>query len=153
MSAKLIRIGQVVLGAAVAAVFAATSASLAADGDKPFHFHVDPFDFEVLLTDVDTNSSHFDVMNAGRADERYPLRYRNSGSYAVTLDYNVIPHRFGNDGTMLHSNASGRGIFTISDTTQQTLQDAVEAFFSTVPPPTTAQIFPFLSSQLQPFIH
>ncbi len=179
MSPKLIRFGLVALSAVAVAAFAAPPTSLADDrGEGFFDFHVDPFWFEALFTDVDTNSSKFeeyrdmdsgavfrrfhlagesgdrnrtfdfDVMNAGRADGRYTLRYRDSGSYAVTLDYNIIPHRFGNDGTQLHSNASGREIFTISDTTQQTLQDEVETFFSgggTID-------FNFLRDQLQPFI-
>lgn len=178
MSARLIRYGQIALVGVVAALIAAPSMTLAADEDRKFRFNLEPFEFDALFVDVDTNSSKFEeyrdmdsggvarrvrllgespdgnrtldfeIRNVARRDARYTLRYRNSGEYAVTLDYNLIPHRFGNNGTQLHSNASGRNIFTISDTTQQTLQDEVEAFFSgggTID-------FAFLGGLLQPFI-
>ncbi len=144
-----------------------------------FSYQVDPLDAEVLFRDVDTNSSKFeeyrdmssgplvrrvrifgesrdrnrvfdvDFFNVGRDDARYTTRYRKSGSYAVKFDYNIIPHAFGNDGTLLHSSISGPGIYSISDTTQATLQSAVEAQLAGG----GAIDFAFLESQLRPFIN
>lgn len=150
----------------------------AADHEPSFHFNVEPLDFEALFTDVDTNSSKFeeyrdmdsgaivrrlrllgestdrnrtmdfDILNAGRADSRYTLRYRNSGAYSILLDYNTIPHRFGNDGVMLHTNAKGRQYYSLSNSTQQMLQDDVEAFFGGA----GAIDYVFLGDLLQPYI-
>ncbi len=179
MNAKKIRSGLVVLFALLLVPFASSPISLADDQDGSFFdLELNPFLFEILFTDVDTNSSKFeeyrdmesdalirklrlfgelgdpnrtfgfDIENASRADERYTMYYQSSGRYSLMLDYNVIPHRFGNDGRMLHSLASGPDDLTISDTTQQTLQDAVETQLGG-----GGSIgFDFLRDQLQPFI-
>lgn len=182
MKDKLIRLCVVVLSAVVVAAFAAPAVSLADDSENNFVFGIDPLDVEALFTSVDTNSSKFeeyrdmdgnalirrlrvtgesgdlnrtldlDVMNAGRADARYTLRYRNSGRYGVTLDYNIIPHRFGNGATMLHSTRTGVDNLTISDSTQLFLQNSIEAFDPDMDGTINAPDFVFLRSLLLPYI-
>ncbi|MDH3284075.1 MAG: MtrB/PioB family outer membrane beta-barrel protein [Acidobacteriota bacterium] len=176
---KTCRFASIASSAALLVALVAPAAALAGDGDEHlFDFRLDPVVFELLFTDVNTNSSKFeeyrdmdsdalirrfrligesrdrdrvfdlDVMNAGRADARYTMRYGNSGRYSVLFDYNVIPHRFGNDGRILHSIFGAPGVLSISDTTQQTLQDAIDAAVAGSVPIN----YTFLQAQLQPFI-
>src|SRR3990170_713053 len=92
MSDKPISFVRVVLSVVVAAVFAAPSTSLAADENKPFRFYVEPFDFEALLTDVDTNSSKFEEyrdMDNGAVFRRFHL-VGESGDRNRTFDFDVM---------------------------------------------------------------
>lgn len=148
------------------------------EGEEVFKFTVDPVVFRPLFVDVDTRSSKFEeyrdmdsgmtvpllrllgvsgdrnrtfeleAQNISRGDARYSLRYGNSGSYSILLDYNVIPHRFGNDGTFLYSNSSARSL-RISDAIQQSLQSQIATQFATDP---NTVDFAFLGGILQPFI-
>lgn len=101
-----------------------------ADEDSGFRLWVEPIDLWVLEKDQDTNSSKFQeyrdlrsglwaglklygesadggdrnlavrLQGIGREDARYMLDYRREGKYSFSLDYNKIPHRFGNDAVM-----------------------------------------------------
>src|SRR5690606_31032087 len=133
----------------ITALLVAAAPVLAHDDDD-FHFHVDPLVFEVLEVDVDTASSKFneyrDIQSGFqlpllhvwggspdgtrtldfrgehvlRDDARYRLGYGVAGRWGLELDYNKIPHRFGNDGTLLwHETRDG----------VLELPDPVQAFF------------------------
>ncbi len=147
------------------------------DGDGGFRFWVDPVVFGVLETDVDTTSSKFEEYRdlgsgflagldvggesgdgnrtfsfradrIGRQDARYTLDYGLSGRYEFSLDYNKIPHRFGNDGRMLHSEVSP-GVFVIADPVQGAIQNAVQTQFAA----NRAGVnFAFLNNLLQPYL-
>ncbi len=101
-----------------------------AAADDGFRLWVDPIDLWVLEKDQDTESSKFQeyrdlssglwaglklygesadggdrnfailLRGIGREDARYMLDYRLEGKYSFTLDYNKIPHLFGNDAVM-----------------------------------------------------
>jgi MtrB/PioB family decaheme-associated outer membrane protein len=137
-----------------------------------FHFHIDPLIFEVLDVDVDTNSSKFneyrDIQSGFnlpffhlfgetpdrnrsvdlraehvlRDDARYVLTYDVAGRWGLLLDYNKIPHNFGNDATLLWTETS-RGVLELPDPTQQFFQNAIA---------TGGTSFAFLNALLQPFI-
>jgi len=130
----------------------ATSPALAQDDD--FTFIVDSIDFELLETDVDTDSAKFQeyrdlktgfnltnlrIRGAGtnrtlflradnvrRDDARYGLDYAVSGKYSLSVDSNKIPHRFGNRGTILW-NRTGPGSWEIADPVQEQLQGVILA--------------------------
>jgi MtrB/PioB family decaheme-associated outer membrane protein len=149
------------------------------DEERAFYFTLDPVVLQPLFVDVDTESSkfeeyrdmdsgmvipmlrlfgesgshnrtfEFEAVSPGRADERYTLRYGNSGRYSIMLDYNVIPHRFGNDGTLIYSNSNPTSL-RIADSSQQDLQNQVAA--QSADPNLTVD-FAFLSSILQPYIN
>ncbi len=98
--------------------------------DDGFRLWVDTVDLWVLELDQDTKSSKFQeyrdlgsglwagmklygesadggnrnfairLKGIGREDGRYNLDYRVEGKYSFALDYNKIPHRFGNDANM-----------------------------------------------------
>lgn len=157
----------------VAAIGALCAGRLPAEG---FTFVLDPLVLEVLETDVDTSSSKFEEYgdlgsgfdipslhvegedengrylefigtHLSRQDARYTLLYGVSGDYRFTLDYNKIPHRFGNDGTFLwEETAPGR--LEIPDTTQAGLQAALEARRAAGGPIN----FAFLNDLLRPFL-
>jgi MtrB/PioB family decaheme-associated outer membrane protein len=125
-----------------------------AAADEAFKITVDSVDLGILDKDADTRSakfqeyrdlsSGFDLTNlrihgeedggnrhlfvradkVGRDDARYGLDYGVSGRYAFSVDYNKIPHRFGNDGTILW-NRTGPGTWEIADPVQAQLQGAV----------------------------
>jgi MtrB/PioB family decaheme-associated outer membrane protein len=115
-----------------------------------FSFRLDPLVIEAINKDLDTNSARFEeyrdldsgfraalrllgesadgeknldlrIVNAGRTDGRYTLNYGVPGRYGLVLDYNKIPHRFGNNGHMLYTQTSP-GRFEIDDSIQQALQ-------------------------------
>ncbi|MCP4204688.1 MAG: MtrB/PioB family decaheme-associated outer membrane protein [bacterium] len=134
----------------------ATGAGVATAGDDDgFRLWVEPLDFWVLEKDQDTNSSKFQEyrdlqsglyanlkaygesedgdrtlairMSAiGRDHARYNVDYGVAGSYKVNLDYNKIPHLFGNDATLLW-NQTAVNRFELADSTQLALQEAVIA--------------------------
>ncbi len=112
-------------GLALLLVFAGLPGSALAQ--EAFRLWVDPVDFWVLEMEQDTKSSQFQeyrdlssglwaglnlygesgdggdrnfairLKGIGRDDARYKLDYRVEGEYSFSLDYNQIPHRFGND--------------------------------------------------------
>lgn len=143
-----------------------------------FKLHLDPLIVGAIETDVDTDSAKFeeyrdfsqgfwlrklgiaggddkgerwldfDADNAGRHDARYTLGYGVAGKYRLTLDYNKIPHRFGNNGKLLWTE-TGPGVFELPDATQAALQSAIEKQFAA----NRAGInFLFLNGLLRPFI-
>jgi MtrB/PioB family decaheme-associated outer membrane protein len=149
-----------------------------AEATKAFIFHLDPLDFGVQLTDVDNNSAKFEeyrdlksgfilpklgltgesgdgnrtfslqAENLRRDDARYTLDYGVAGKYSVTLDYNKIPHRFGNDGHTLEVR-TGPGRYEIADPTQAAIQGAVASQFAISPAGVT---FGFLNNLLTPYL-
>ncbi len=150
----------------------------AADEEKGFDFHLDSLDFGVQMTDLDTDSAKFEeyrdqhsgfviphlalsgeskdgnrtfnfvAANVRRDDARYTLDYGVAGRYGVTLDYNKIPHRFGNDGRTLFAR-TGPGRYEISDGVQAALQGGIERQFATAPAGVT---FAFLDNLIRPFL-
>ena len=116
-------------GIALWMVFGGLPGVASADDDG-FRLWVDPVDLWVLELDQDTVSSKFQeyrdlssglwaglklygesadggdrnfafrLRGIGREDARYTVDYRLEGKYAFSLDYNKIPHRFGNDAGM-----------------------------------------------------
>jgi hypothetical protein len=143
-----------------------------------FSFYLDPVQIDRLWTDVDTNSSKFQeyrdltsgvrlthlrfgaetadlkrslevqVMNADRDDAFYGIEYDVAGSYRLSLTHNLIPHRFGNDGTILWTRTAP-GRFEIADPIQRAIQTAIENQFAINKPGIT---FQFLRGLLQPYI-
>ena len=57
----------------------------------------------------------------GRRDARYTLDYGVSGRWSMMIDYNKIPHNFGNNGLILFAETSP-GHWQISDSIQRSLQ-------------------------------
>ena len=143
-----------------------------------FRLWIDPFVLGLRETDVDTDSAKFEEYrdlgsgadlpvlrifgesadgartlairgdNIGRDDARYGLDYGVAGRYEIALDYNKIPHRFGNDGRLIW-NRTGPGRFEITDAVQAQLQGALEQQFATNP---SAIAFPFLDDLMAPVI-
>ena len=129
---------------------------LGAAAQEDFELSIEPIDLEVLDSDVDSDSSKFqeyrDVSsgfrmpslvingfsaetdrhlsifgeNIWREDARMTATYGVWGEYAVHLDYNKIPHRFGNNGTLLW-NVNQPGMLSLADSTQAQLQGALDA--------------------------
>lgn len=83
-----------------------------------------------------------------RDDARYTLEYWVAGSWGLTLDYNKIPHRFGNDGVFLWTR-TGPGLLELPDPTQGFLQSAITAQRAASP---AGVNFAFLNNLLAPFI-
>src|SRR3954451_12497851 len=154
---------------------AATEAK--AEPAKGLTFHVDPLVLGVIRTHVDTNPSKweeyrdmsngfvipylhligegsgdreldFNAKNVRREDARYTLFYGVPGSYELTLDYNKIPHRFGNDGHMLWTR-TGPGRLEIADPIQAALQGAITGQFAANP---AGVNFAFLNNLLSPYL-
>ena len=163
-----------VCGATSAAAFCAEESA----AESAFRFHVDPVVLRPLFVEVDTGSSKFEeyrdmdsgmtvpllrffgesgdgnrefeftAENISRADERYTMIYRNSGNMRILLDYNVIPHRFGNDAVLLFSNSDPRSM-RISDAIQQSLQSAIATQFGISP---AGVNYAFLNGLLDPLL-
>ncbi len=140
-----------------------------------FHFHIDPIVFEVLDVDVDTNSSKFneyrDIQSGFnlpelrifgetpdgnrtlelraehvlRDDARYELEYDVAGTWGLLVDYNKIPHLFGNDGTLMWEQTRP-GVLELPDTMQSFIQTAIAGAGS------AGTSFNFLNALLQPFL-
>ena len=138
-----------------AALFTVTSVALGQAESAPQGFTLGRIDFGVQGTEVDTDSSKFreyrelpngpvlpflrlfgeqkvryDVIveNGFQDDARYRL-FADIGPIRIAGDYNLIPHRFGNDGkTLLHE--TSRGVLVIDDTIQRSNQTALEAQFA-----------------------
>jgi MtrB/PioB family decaheme-associated outer membrane protein len=157
----------------VALAFLATASVAVAQTETPGHgFTLGRIDFGVQTTEVDTDSSKFreyrelpngpylpflrlfgegkvryDVIveNGFEEDARYRL-FVDIGKVRVSGDYNLIPHRFGNDGhTLLHE--TSRGVLVVDDTIQRANQNALESQFAAN---RTAINFAFLSNLVAP---
>jgi MtrB/PioB family decaheme-associated outer membrane protein len=144
---------------------------------KGFSLRADPLVLGVMHSHVDTNSAKWeeyrdmssgfviprlhlvgegsgdreldlDAENVRREDARYTLTYGVPGSYEFLLDYNKIPHRFGNDGHMLWTR-TGPGRLEIADPVQAALQGAIEAQYATNPAGVT---YAFLNRLLSPYL-
>jgi MtrB/PioB family decaheme-associated outer membrane protein len=144
----------VLLCAAALRLAAQTAPPPETSGGKAF-FSLGEIDFGIQLAHPDTNSSKFreyrDVPNGVflpffRLFSQDKVRFdvvaenvlQNDGRYRlfadiepvrIRVDYNLIPHRFGNDArTLLHEAA--RGVLVIDDTIQRANQTAIEAQFA-----------------------
>ena len=85
------------------------------------------------------------VENGFRDDARYRL-LADAGPLRFAADYNLIPHRFGNDArSLLHEAA--KGVLVIDDTIQRANQTALEAQFASN---RTGINFAFLSGLVAP---
>lgn len=148
------------IGAVLLLTFGAGSTTPAQAEDQSFKLNVDSVWFEVLDNDTNTDSAKFQEYrdlssgfnlthlrvsgeddagkrflsfradNVRREDARYTFKYGVAGSYSLLVDYNQIPHRFGNNGTLLWGR-TGPGEWSISDSVQAQLQNAVIAKFPT----------------------
>ena len=144
----------------LATVVLLSAPGLRAGDDSDFKFHLDPFVIGGLFTDVDTDSAKYEeyrdkdgsmvipyfhllgrddertldfwARNVRRTDARYTALYRVDGKYSLLVDYNKIPHRFGNSAASLWTK-TGDGVLEISDAVQQNLQDALETQFAADP--------------------
>jgi MtrB/PioB family decaheme-associated outer membrane protein len=143
---------------------------------KAFSFRVDPLVIGAMNTDVDNPSSKFqeyrdlssgtllgfrllgegtgdrsldlNAVHAGREDARYTLNYGVLGRYNILLDYNKIPHHFGNQGHMLFTR-TGPGTYEIADPTQAALQGVLTAQFNAN---RNAITFDFLNRLVSPYL-
>jgi MtrB/PioB family decaheme-associated outer membrane protein len=93
---------------------------------------------------------YFDFLgyNVGRQDSRLGLEYGTWGGWGIDVDYNKIPHRFGNNALFLW-NITGPGHFEIADPTQLAVQNAIAAQFAANPAGVT---YPFLRGLLTPYL-
>jgi MtrB/PioB family decaheme-associated outer membrane protein len=80
--------------------------------------------------------------NVLRDDARYTLDYRVAGKWGLLLDYNKIPHRFGDNGVLMW-NETAPGVLELPDPTQAFFQDAIARLGTS---------FAVLDTLLQPFI-
>ncbi|MEO8349207.1 MAG: MtrB/PioB family outer membrane beta-barrel protein, partial [Acidobacteriota bacterium] len=157
----------------IALVLLATASLALAQADTGTGgFTLGRIDLGVQTTDVDSDSSKFreyrelpngpvltflrlfgeqkvryDVIveNGFENDARYRV-FADVGPIRIAGDYNLIPHRFGNDGhTLLHE--TSRGVLVIDDTIQRANQTALEAQFAAN---RNAINFPFLSNLVAP---
>jgi MtrB/PioB family decaheme-associated outer membrane protein len=144
---------------------------------KGFSFRVDPLVLGVVRAHLDTDSSKWEeyrdmsngfvipnlrligegsgdreldlnAVNVRREDARYTLFYGVPGGYELTLDYNKIPHRFGNNGHMLYTR-TGPGRLEIADPIQAALQGAIAGQFATNP---AGINYAFLNRLLSPYL-
>jgi MtrB/PioB family decaheme-associated outer membrane protein len=160
------------------ALLLAGALPLTAEGTEEFTFSLDPLAFGILETDVDTGSAKFEeyrdlgsgftipklrLFGTGdggdrylvlrgdkmlRDDARLSLDYGVAGKYNLYLDYNKIPHRFGNDGRFLWTR-TGPGVYEIANPTQSAIQTAVATQFAA----NRAGVnFNFLNNLLQPYL-
>ena len=149
-----------------------------AAAQKGFSFKLDPLVVEVLDSHVDTNSAKWEeyrdmsngftipllhltgesadgnrevdlrAVNVDRTDARYSLDYGVSGKYELFVDYNKIPHHFGNDGHMLWTR-TGPGVYEIPDPVQQQIQTAIVKQYGLNPAGIT---YGFLNGLLAPYL-
>jgi MtrB/PioB family decaheme-associated outer membrane protein len=142
-----------------------------------FTFIVDPIVFGIFESTVDTDSAKweeyrdmssgfvipllniegrgaddrflgFRARNVRRDDARYTFDYGVLDRWGLTVDYNKIPHRFGNNGRMLWTQTSP-GVYQIADPVQLALQTALEKQFAANRALIT---FPFLNSLISPYL-
>jgi MtrB/PioB family decaheme-associated outer membrane protein len=163
---------------AAGALLLAGSPAVAEDGGRDFSLHLDELVVAIAEIDVDTASAKFSeyrdtsqgllipkltlsgeskdhnrhldarLARIGRDDARYTFDYGTAGRYELTVDYNRIPHRFGNDGRTLFSR-TGPGRYEIADPVQGALQDAIAKQRAISPGSVN---FAFLDGLLQPYL-
>jgi MtrB/PioB family decaheme-associated outer membrane protein len=143
-----------------------------------FTFTIDPIVFGIFESTVDTDSAKweeyrdmssgfviprlniegrdpsdgryldFHAVNTGRQDARYDFGYGVLDRWSLTVDYNKIPHRFGNNGRTLFTQTSP-GVYQIADPVQLALQTALENQFAADRALIT---FPFLNGLISPYL-
>ncbi len=145
------------------------------DTRKEFTFRVDPFVLGIWEADVDTDSAkweeyrdvssgfvpflniegeggdrfmNFRGENIRRDDARYTFSYGVLDRYSIVVDYNKIPHRFGNNGHMLWTQ-TGPGRLEITDPIQAANQTTLVNQFAVSP---SAINFAFLNNLLRPYL-
>ncbi len=142
------------------AFLALAGTAFAAEEKKSgFGLKMDQLELAVYDVDVDTDSSKFNEYRdwssgfvipklklsgegedgrflrfrsswIGRRDARYTMDYGVSGRWSMMIDYNKIPHRFGNNGLILFAETSP-GRWQIADSIQQSLQNTLTQQFAT----------------------
>ncbi|MEO7795133.1 MAG: MtrB/PioB family outer membrane beta-barrel protein, partial [Thermoanaerobaculia bacterium] len=161
-----------------AALLLALPVSAQETASQGFSLHIDPAIVAYESVDVDTDSAKFNeyrdyqdgflverlglhgatadgnhnlsfvATRAGRDDARYAMDFRAEGSYDVELEFNRIPHRFGNNAHSLFSRTAGPR-WSIADSTQIYLQQRLAQQFALNP---AAINFAYLDRLLQPFL-
>lgn len=163
--------------AAGAFLLAALPLAAQEEEEQGFTFTVDPIAFGFMEMDVDTDSSKwqeyrdlssgftipilniegrgaedrfldFRAENVRYDDARYTFGYGVLDRYSLTVDYNKIPHRFGNNARLLWTQTSP-GVYQIADPTQAALQAALERQFALNRAGIT---FPFLNNLISPYL-
>jgi len=89
------------------------------------------------------------VVNGGKDDAFYGLEYDVAGSWRLRLDYDQIPHNFGNNGKILWSRTNDQGSWDLQDPIQAANQAALEKQYATNPAGIT---YAFLNGLLQPYL-
>jgi MtrB/PioB family decaheme-associated outer membrane protein len=149
-----------------------------ASESQGFTFTLDPIVFGIFESTVDTDSAKwqeyrdmtsgfviprlniegrdpnddrfldFRAANVRRDDARYTFGYGVIDRWGLTVDYNKIPHRFGNNGHMLWTQTSP-GVYQIADAAQLAIQTALEKQFAANKALIT---FPFLNNLIAPYL-
>ncbi|HEX3129995.1 MAG TPA: MtrB/PioB family outer membrane beta-barrel protein [Thermoanaerobaculia bacterium] len=149
-----------------------------ASAPQGFTFTIDPIVFGIFESTVDTDSAKWEEyrdMSSGfvipllniegrdpnddryldfhatkvrRDDARYTFGYGVLDRWGLMVDYNKIPHRFGNNGRMLFTQTSP-GVYQIADPVQLALQTALEKQFAANRALIT---FPFLNGLISPYL-
>jgi MtrB/PioB family decaheme-associated outer membrane protein len=161
-----------------AAALLLTGLPASADDSQKFSLQLDDLVIAIAQVDVDTDSAKFSeyrdtsqglliprlalsgasvdhnrnlgllLERVGRDDARYQFDYGYAGKYELSVDYNRIPHRFGNGGRTLFSR-TGPGRYEIADPVQGVLQDAIARQRAINP---AGVNFDFLNNLLQPYL-
>src|SRR5688572_8168712 len=84
-------------------------------------------------------------IDLGQRDQRLSLGF-DLGAWSMAVDYNEIPHFWGNDGRTLHQETR-RGVWEIGDTLQGAFQNAIGAV------PRASVTFPFLRDLVAPSLN
>ncbi|MEO8197117.1 MAG: MtrB/PioB family outer membrane beta-barrel protein, partial [Thermoanaerobaculia bacterium] len=162
-----------------AAFLTLAGSSQAADGaSSGFSLKLDRLDVAAYDVDVNTDSSKFNeyrdwssgfaipkmVLSGegadgrflkfrstwiGRRDARYTFDYGVSGKWSMMIDYNKIPHNFGNNGLILFAETSP-GRWQISDSIQQSLQNTLTQQYAT---DRTKINYAFLDRLITPYLN
>ena len=163
----------------LAAALALAATAFAAEGQgSGFSLKMDRLDIAIYDVDVDTDSSKFNEYRdwstgfaipymklsgegpdgrflkfrsawIGRRDARYTFDYGVSGKWSMMIDYNKIPHRFGNNGLILFAETSP-GRWQIADSIQQSLQSTLTQQFAT---DRTRINYAFLKGLITPYLN
>jgi MtrB/PioB family decaheme-associated outer membrane protein len=145
--------------------------------DQGFTFTVDPISFGVMESHVDSESSKWEEyrdMSSGFAiplvniegrgaddrfldfrgenvrydDARYTFAYGVRDRYRLSVDYNKIPHNFGNNAKLLWTQTSP-GVYQIADPTQAAMEEILERQFAL---DKNKINFTFLNGLISPFL-
>ena len=81
--------------------------------------------------------------NISQTDQRY-FGWAKAMGFGVKFDYNQIPHNMGNDAHLIY-NEPTRGVWTMADNLQQSLQTAVDTRL-----PTSTRTYDFYNALLAP---